>query len=290
MMFRITLSFLGLLCLLSLSAQERIQPGKMYKGGDYLYAPLTGTSLKIPAHWRGYGTQETEMLTLSSDTSNATMRIFSVQDNLVSIRSRISSGFEISPGVVIMPVGEPNFSDNILSTELVMSNDKNISGYYFVKCGEYGNCLGFLFGTQTKTHTLYFDGLNEMLHDVTLEEPKIVEAGGDFNWANELGGKHLFHYESNRSGTLGNQIWLCSDGTFTAKIKRKGMFNQGNQKKIKGNHNGTYRFDGVGTQGKLILVFESMDSVSMELAGAWKDGDIYFNGIKYYKAVHQKCK
>jgi len=289
-MFRILCSVFCLFLVFNSSAQERIQAGKLYKGGDYLYAPLTGTSLTIPEHWRGYGTRETEMLTLSSDTSNATLRIFSVKDNLVSIKSRMQNGFEITPGVEILPVGDAKFEDNILSTELTMSNDKNISGYYFVKCGEYGNCVGFLFGTQTKTHASYFDGLYEMLHEVTLEEPKIVEPGGDYDWAKELNGKHLFHYESSRSGTLGNQLWLCDDGTFTAKLKRKGMFNQGNQRKIKGNHSGTYRFEGVGTEGVLALTFTSRDGFEMVLKATWKAGDIYFNGVKYYKAVHQKCR
>lgn len=282
-------SILFVFFIISLNAQERIQQGKMYKGGDFVYAPLTGTYFTIPEHWRGYATQETEMMTLSSDTSNATLRIFSVKDNLVSIKKRINAGFQITPGVVIRPIGEPNFQDNILSTEVSMSNDKNISGYYFVKCGEYGNCIGFLFGTQTKTHGLYFDGLYEMLHKVALKEPTIVEPGADYNWSKELSGKHLFHYESSSSGTLGNQLWLCADGTFTANLKRKGMFNKGNQKKIKGNHSGNYRLEGIGKEGVLVLTFDSMNGYEMVLKGVWKDNEVYFNGVKYYKAIHQRC-
>jgi hypothetical protein len=288
-MSRFFLSLLLLFSIFNLAGQERIQQGKMYSGGDHVYAPLTGTSMVIPEHWRGYGTQETEMLTLSSDTSNATLRIFSVQDNLVSIKNRLKGRFEIAPGVAIIPIGEATFTDNILSTELTMSNDKNISGYLFVKCGRYGNCVGFLFGSQTKTHELYYDELNKVLHQVELSEPKIVEPGGDYNWANELNGKHLFHYESSRSGTLGNQLWLCSDGTFTANLKRKGMFNKGNQRKIRGNHSGKYKFEGIGKEGVLILNFDKMDGYEMVLKGTWEDNEIYFNGVKYYRAVHQKC-
>ena len=284
------LSIIFLLLLVNLNGQERLQQGKMYKGGDYVYAPQTGTYFTIPAHWRGYATQETEMMTLSSDTSNATLRIFSVKDNLVSIKNRMTSGFQITPGVVIKPVGNPTFEDNILSAEVKMSNDKNISGYYFVKCGEYSNCVGFLFGTSTKTHTSYFDELDKMLHDVALKEPTLVEPGADFDWSKELSGKHLFHYESSSSGTLGNQLWLCADGTFSANLKRKGMFNKGNQKKIKGNHSGTYRFEGVGKEGVLVMTFDSMDGYEMVLKGVWKENDIYLNGVKYYKAIHQKCK
>jgi len=289
-MFRLIACFASFLLFTNLYAQERIAPGRMYQGGDQLYAPLTGTTLTVPPHWMGYGTTETEMLTLNSDTSSATLRIFSVQDNLVSIKSRIKNGFQITAGVSILPIGEPLFEDNILSVELTLSNDPNISGYYFVKCGEYGNCVGFLLGTQTKTHSRYFDGLYKMLHEVSLDEPKIVEPGADFDWSKELSGKHLFHYKSNNSGILGNQIWLCSDGTFTAKIKRKGMFNEGDQKKLKGNHSGTYRFEGVGLKGSLILVFSGRTDYEITLEGTWRDEDIYFNGVKYYRAIHQKCR
>lgn len=289
-MLKTVCSIVFILMAFQLSSQERIQQGKMYKGGDQVYAPLTGTYITIPEHWRGYATQETEMMTLSSDTSSATLRIFSVQDNLVSIKNRMNNGFEIAPGAVIKPIGTPSFEDNILTSEVTMSNDKNISGYFFVKCGEYGNCVGFLFGTQTKTHALYFDKLNDLLHQVTLKEPTIVEPGADFDWSTALSGKHLFHYESNSSGTLGNQIWLCSDGTFTANLKRKGMFNNGNQKKIKGNHTGTYRLEGVGLEGVLVMNFDRMDGYEMVLKGTWKENEVYFNGVKYYKAVHQKCK
>lgn len=50
-------------------AKERIQIGKMYKGGDYVHTPLTGIYMTVPEYWRGYATAETEMMTLSSDTS-----------------------------------------------------------------------------------------------------------------------------------------------------------------------------------------------------------------------------
>lgn len=288
-MLRSTLILLLAIVSIPLLAQERIQPGKMYKGGDQIYAPLTGTVLTIPDHWRGYGTLETEMLTLSSDTSNATLRIFSVQDNLVSIKNRLPMGVELAPGVEIKPKGDITFGDNILSSELYMTNDPKISGYFFVKCGEFGNCVGFLFGTQTKTHELYLDGLNEMMHEVSLQEPSIVEPGADFDWAKELGEKHLFHYESNNSGIMGNQLWLCSDGSFTAKLKRKGMFNDKSQKKIKGNHSGTYRLEGVGTTGTIILYFPKFKE-ERSFPTEFKEGEIYINGVKYFKAVHTKCQ
>lgn len=289
-MNRIIVTLLLSLMVFSTIAQERIQQGKMYKGGDYVYAPFTGTYMTVPEHWRGYATEETEMMTLSSDTSNASLRIFSVQDNLVSIKNRMSGGFEITPGVSIIPVNEPLFEDNILSTEVSMSNNRQVSGYYFVKCGDYGNCVGFLFGTQTKTHQLYYNALYEMLHQVELKAPTIAEPGADFDWAKELTGKHLFHYESSSSGTLGNQIWLCPNGTFTANLKRKGMFNKGNQKKIKGNHSGNYRLEGIGREGVLVMTFDRLDGYEMVLKATWKDQEIYLNGVKYYKAVHQKCE
>lgn len=288
-MFKSTLILLLALFSHLLLAQEVIQPGKMYKGGDQIYAPFTGTLLTIPEHWRGYGTLETEMLTLSSDTSDASLRIFTVEDNLVSIKNSLPMGIELAKGAEIKPTGEITFDDNILSTELYMTNNPNISGYFFVKCGEYGNCVGFLFGAQTNKHQLYLKGLNQMLQEVSLQQPSMKELGENFNWAQELNGQYLFHYESNNSGIMGNQLWLCSDGSFTAKLKRKGMFNDKSQKKIKGNHSGTYSFKGVGPTGTLVLYFPKFKeerTFSTEL----KLGEVYIEGIKYFKAVHNKCQ
>lgn len=289
-MLRTTLILALSLFTLGSIAQEVVQSGKMYKGGEKIYDPQTGTTMTIPEHWRGYGTLDVEMLTLNSDTSNASLRIFGVQDNLVSIKNRLPSGVELAPGVVIKPKGEITFGDNILSTELFMTNDPNISGYYFVKCGDYGNCIGFLFGASTKTHELYFDALNEMLHEVTLGQPTQVEPGEDFNWSKELSDKHLFHYESNNTGIMGNQVWLCENGTFTAKLKRKGMFKEGQQGRIRGNQSGTFHFEGVGKQGVLVMKFDKYKDQEFRLDTEYREGDIYINGIKYFKAIHTKCR
>ena len=288
-MIRFTITFFLFHLIHLLAAQEVIQAGKMYQSGDQLYVPLSGISMTIPPHWRGYGTRETEMLTLNSDTSNATLRIFVVQDNLVSMKSALPKGIVLGPDVEIKTKGEITFEENMLSAELYMSNDPNISGYYLAKCGEFGNCVGFLLSTQSKTHTRYFNGLKQLMLDLKLEKPSISAVGADYNWAKELTNKYIFHYESNRTGTLGNQIWLCPDGSFTAKIKRKGMFNQGQQKKIKGNYSGKYRIEGTGLEGVLILSFPKLNGEERIFKTNLINEEVYIEGIIYYMAINTKC-
>lgn len=280
--------FLSILTFTSFG-QEAVEAGKMYKGGENIFDPETGTTLTIPPHWRGYATMQTDMLTLNSDTSNASLRIFAVEDNLVSIKNQLNTGIEIGPGSYIKPKGEITFDDNILVAELYLTDDPKTSGYYMVKCGQYGNCIGYLFGAETRNYKDYYEAVYSNFQAITLGQPTQGAAGENYNWAAELSGKYLFHYESNNTGIRGNQIWLCSDGSFTANLKRKGIFKEGDDRRIRGNHFGKYKLEGIGKEGVIVLNFDKVEE-EIVLKTEFRDGDIYINNIKYFVASNTKCQ
>lgn len=67
------------------------------------------------------------------------------------------------------------------------------------------------------------------------------------------------------------------------------MLNKGNQRKITGKHSGRYRLEGIRKEDVLVMTFDRLDGYEMVLKTTWKDQEIYLNGVKYYKAIHQKC-
>ncbi|WP_268122738.1 hypothetical protein [Roseivirga pacifica] len=285
--------FIGLLLvLLSFSsfAQETIRTGKIYKGGDYIDIPWHGIKLTIPPKWKGYATEGTEMLTLSNDTANVTLRGFPVEDNLQIIKAELVSGMELTPGIEIKSAGEVKTTATSLKSELKISSNSQNNGYLQIECGESGQCVGLLINTNARNHASFESTLQTFFDNMEIGEPTAPSANSSYVWSEELNDKHIFHYESSLKGTLDNEFWLCPDGTFTARIKRKGTFKNYSGRTLRGKQKGTYKIEGKGEEGRIILTFSHSPNTQVILEGKQQNGEIYFNDVKYFLAYHGNCK
>ncbi len=286
------IGIIGLLLLVSsngVMAQERVRAGKAYLAGDTILAPMFGIEMVLPEHWNGFLTRDTEVVTLNADTIGETnVMIFPTEEDLESIKDRWNGKVTLSPGVDLLPVEPPGIVQGKLKTEFNFSGNEDRMGYAIARCGAYGFCYtAFLIVTKTRGH-IYKDVLDKLANSITFFEPTLTEYYGDYNWEQVLKGKYMVTYEVITYSAKKNHLWLCPDGTFQARIKRKGGF-KGSSGGYKGKLKGTYQVQGVGAKGTLMLNFEKLPPLELPLEV--KDDVIYMNGLRYSVAEeHNQCK
>jgi len=273
-----------------LQAQERIQQGKTYKGGDVIYSPLSGIEFAIPEYWSGYYIPESEMFYMRSDTSNMVNVLLAVSrdETLETMRARWNEGVEMAPDVFMKPATSFNIKGSQLSGELFLSNNKNIKGFALSKCGEFNACATFLLTAPTSEYKKFENALEGLAVGISLKAPSLEKIGDDFNWKRELEGKYLLMNESTGKSTRGNHLWLCYDGTFTMELKRKGLAKK-QAGKYKGKSSGTFFIEGIGSAGKLVLRFNDDDLEEVLVELRLRGDAIYLNEDRYFRSENTKC-
>lgn len=268
--------------------QQRLQPSKTYTEGDTIVAPLYGISFVIPDHWSGFLTRETQVFTLNSDTTgDVKVIVFPSEGKLEDIEARWSKGVELSPEFKVMPTGALVVSEGELTCEFHLENNESLKGYVLAKCGGYGHCYTMVLTAPYNIYTRYKTTLHKLSGRMDFVEPSITGPYEEFDWSETLSHKYLFTYQSGGGSTKGNHLWLCPDGTFHAKLQRRGLLKDA-VGDYKGRHTGTYQTEGKGPSGKLLLRFKELSSLDLNLE--IKDDLIFINGERYSIAENKKCK
>jgi hypothetical protein len=269
-------------------AQERVKPSKAYLSGDTIMSPLYGIKLILPEHWNGFLASGTEVFTLSSDTTAETsIFIFPSEENLKTIETRWNGHVEMAPGLDVLPVEPPKIRDGKIKSEFDFSGNDNRMGYAIAQCGGHGFCYtAFLIVNKTSRKN-YQNVMDELSAYISFFEPTLTDFYGDYNWSEELKGRYMVTYESGGGSVKQNHLWLCEDGTFEARITRKGGL-RGTAGKYRGKQKGTYVVEGVGPSGKIQLNFEKLEPLVLPLE--IKEEVIYMAGLRYSVGGHNQCK
>lgn len=258
--------------------------------GDTINAPMYGIKVILPEHWNGFLARGTEVFTMESDTAMGTsIIVFPSEEDLSKIEARWQGGVEISPGMDLMPTVPPKIREEKLSSEFKFTGDETRLGYAFAQCGDFGFCYTALLVVDKSRAPLYRDVVDDLSDYVSFYEPTLTEFYGDYNWSEELKGRYMVSYERGGGyGTKQNHLWLCDDGTFVSRIKRKGGF-KGTTGNYKGKLKGTYLIEGIGSTGKILLNFEKLSPLELPLE--IKDDAVYMNGLRYsVQAEHDQCR
>ena len=273
---------------IQVNAQERVKPSKVYQAGETITAPLYGLTLTLPENWRGYLTQETSIFTLNCDSVNdVNIRVYPSEESLESIKSRWSQGVELSPGLKAMPIGEVEKTKNGLKTAFKFTGNPGVKGFSRVVCGSYGHCYTAFITAPTNMYMQYQNALEVLATGTEFKEPWLEDFYGDHHWSEALSGKYIFNYDIGEGSRKTNQLWLCEDGTFETKIIRKKAL-KGVAGPYHGKQKGTYRIEGVGSTGVLILEFKDLAPLRLDLS--IRDEHIFINEQRFLASTHDKCQ
>ena len=273
---------------LPVKAQERVKPSRVYQAGESITAPVYGLTLILPENWRGYLTRETSIFTLNCDSVNdVNIRVFPSEESLASIKARWSQGVELSPGLKAMPIGEVEKTHNGLKTEFEFNGNPGVKGFSRVECGSYGHCYTAFITAPTTIYKDYINALEKLAEGTSFKEPWLEDFYGDHDWNEALSAKYIFNYDIGEGSRKTNQLWLCENGTFETKIIRKKAL-KGIAGPYHGKQKGTYRIEGVGPTGVLILEFKDLAPLRLDLL--FKEEHIFINEQRFLASAHDKCQ
>lgn len=267
---------------------DDIRPTLRFESGEIVKG-RSGVSATIPENWSGVLPRGVELfLLMPNDGSNGEIYV-SVQKTipLEQRKSNWLAGLDLGNGNVLKSDGAIlTRTGGGLSTNLVLEQKtSDRKGYIELNCGdEYCLTATLLSSPQD------FDKLKGVLYDflasIEWSEPGTFAPYADFDWNEFLTGKHVLNKEYIQKGKSQNDIWLCSDGRFTTKLKRSGMA-KGEARDYKGSNSGTWETSSVGQTGVLILNYKKLPPLEVKLE--IKNEQIYLNDKRHYAIAATNC-
>ncbi len=273
--------------------KSRLQPGRLYVGGETLYAPRLGFTAKVPEGWQGLLPQETEVFSLSSMNSFfGEMYVFGrEQGDLNSMQATWAKGIDFTESIRLKAVN-PVIKNDILSSEVVGEGEainKGNRAFAIARCNPSGPCVTVL----TLIPVQFYDAVKNVavkfMETSSFEPPSNAPIHADLNWKEFLSNKSLLAYVDFNGGSKENMIELCADGTFTADVKKKGWMKKENAE-YNGHNTGQWTADGVGEQTTLYLTFKKKKVPPLNVILTIKDEKVFANGDRYFIAQSTKCK
>jgi hypothetical protein len=287
--------FIVMLIGLSAEAQtrkSRLQPGRVYSAGEILYAPRLGFTAQVPDGWAGVLPQGTEVFMLVSTTAeNTEMYLFArEQGELAAMAEAWKKGVDLSENIRLT-AANPVISQGILSGEVDVQGrpkDRDTRGFAASRCGGHGYCVTLLASAPAQSIAAVGRTAIEFLQRSTFEAPSLASAYADFDWSKFLAGKLMIAYDVAQGGTKENQVNLCADGTFSARLKKTGWMRQTND--YRGSQSGTWSAEGIGEEGVLRLNFSSKKLSPVELNLRIEDEKVFVDGERYYASQSDRCR
>lgn len=288
---------LSVLVLIATSAaaqtrKSRLEPGRIYSAGELLYAPRLGFTAQVPDGWAGVLPQGTEVFMLVSTTAeNTEMYIFvREQGELTAMAEAWKKGIDLSENIRLTSP-EPAINNGILSGGVVaegLSKARDTKGFAASRCGGHGICITVLASAPAQSIDAVGRTALQFLQNSTFEAPSLASAYADFDWRVFLAGKLMIAYDVVQGGTKENQVHLCPDGTFSARLRKTGWVKQTND--YRGNQSGTWSAEGIGEEGVLRLNFSGRRLSPVELKLRIEDGKVFVDGERYYASQSDRCR
>lgn len=270
--------------------QQVITLGEVYNPGDEIFTPTLGFKGVIPQDWMGMLPQGSNIFLLSSLKGlDGLIYLLGDTTNFETMRQRWTTGLELEEGRVLKSDGNIKHTGDLLTSGVILTGtDQNANtGFIAARCGKYGRCVTALLICEKPYLPQMKKSVNEFLESVTFVNPIIKSEYDGFDWKEFLADKQLVHYDNVVGTKSVNEIWVCKDGTFMSKLKRTGMV-KGDIGKYKGKHKGTWTTSSFGKTGTLILNFDKLPPIEVELM--IEDEQVFLNGKRHVALAAAMCK
>lgn len=277
----------------SQKVKNRIEPGQMYNSGDSLYAPRYGFTSKVPQGWTGTLPRETEIFLLNS-TSGSFGEIFVFGRNTVDLNALAEewkAGVDVTE-TLRLQAENPDLTDNLLSSEVKAVGNfipAQKRAFAAIRCGDTGTCVTVLAVSQDDYYDEVSNAAIEFLKNATFDEPREIDPYLDFDWKEFLSNKLLIVYDEFQGGEQKTQVNLCADGSFEAKIKKKGLMKDFNPE-YKGSMIGSWTVENNNDSAVLTLTFSKKDLSPVIAQLKFVKEELYVNDERYYASQSVKCR
>mgnify|MGYP006921587000 CR=1 FL=1 len=284
-LFAIFLLFISV----SVFGQSRLKQGQLYNEGDSIYAPVYGIKSIVPKGWVGMLPQGSEIFLLSGKKGNAAqIYIFADTASFDQLKKGWLQGLEIREGRYLKSDGNIIEDGDRMHSGVLLTGGYNTSnsGYIEARCGAYGRCLQILLICPTNELEEMKKVLDSFIKSVTFVPPIMSDMNVGFDWNLFLASKHLISIDNVVGTKSVNELWLCPDGSFKSNLKRTGLVKE-QLGKYKGKKKGTWKTNSVGATGVLILEFEKLPAVEVDLK--IEDDKTFFNGRRHMVLNATNC-
>jgi hypothetical protein len=277
----------------SQNIKNRVEPGKMYGTGDELYAPKYGFTSKVPDGWVGTLPRETEVFLLNLSTGQfGEIFVFGRPSiDLNRLSEEWKAGVDVTETIRLQAI-DPQINDNMLSSEAkVVGNfiPTKKRAFAAVRCGGTGTCITVLAVSQEDNFDEVSKAAEEFLASASFGAPREIDPYSGFDWKEFLSNKMLIVYNDFKGGQQSTRVNLCEDGSFNAKIKKKGIMKDFNPE-YKGNMVGAWSVESNNAEAVLSLTFSKKDLSPLTVQMKFKDEELYINEERFYASRSENCK
>ena len=272
---------------------DRVLPGVMHYAGDTIQSIRLGLYTIIPAGWKGVLPRDTEVAVLVPEQTTSASIYVLVNENMTLAQQKINleKGFSLADGLNMTPDGQvTQRGSEVLSTNARLTGEKaNKQAKFYVeaKCNPVGYCLAFVLSADAPDMEKGKLALQQLVDNTVFQDMSHVSPYAGFDWKNFVSNKILLRFRQDASGKQEDELDLCKDGTFKAKITRSGDFKIPS-KQYEGRNAGTWTIAGKNNKATITLSFKKLKPISIELEA--RDQEIYVNGNRYFVGESETCK
>ncbi len=278
---------------LQVTAQDRVQPGRLYQAGERIISPKYGFTAEIPTGWSGFLPQGTEIFALNkNDGTSGEVLVFARENSdLQTLETSWTEGMDLTSSIHIKAPEVSREGDLIYADVVGEGENLNRANKLFIiaRCGGYGPCVTLLMATPQQFYQTVREEMLTMMKSGTFSEPGDRDIYVNFDWQQFLTNKMLVAFELQELSKRQNVIDLCGDGTFSANVRQSGWFNQGDTS-YKGRNKGSWSVSSNGPQTILRLEFENKKLAPLEIQMRIEEEKIFANSRRYYAGYSQKCE
>lgn len=276
----------------SQKVKNRIEPGIMYSAGDSLYAPRYGFTSKVPNGWVGTLPRETEVFLLNLSTGQfGEIFVFGRPTvDLNQLSEEWKAGVDVTETIRLQAI-DPQISDNMLSSEAMAVGNfipTKKRAFAAIRCGGTGTCITVLAVSQEDNFDKVSKAAEEFLANATFNTPREIDPYEDFDWKEFLSNKLLIVYNDFQGGNQSTRVNFCEDGSFSAKVKKKGIMKEFNPQ-YKGNMVGSWSVESNNSEAVLNLTFSKKDLAPLTFQLKFEDEELYVNEERFYASRSEKC-
>lgn len=272
--------------------KNKLQPGRIYESGETLYAPRFGFTAKVPEGWDGMLPRENEVFLLMTTTATyGEVFVFgNANGDINKMRENWIKGFDLNETMRLKAIN-PTITNDILAGEVIAEGEyinKAFKGFAIAKCSPDGPCVITLMIAPTQHYGAVKDMVETFMKTSSFTPPSNESPYAQFDWKEFLSNKSVVGYAHVDKGTKESTIHLCADGTFTANIKKTGIFKDQNPT-YRGNQSGTWEVSGSGETTTIKFTFKNKKVESLEVNLLIKDEKIFVGADRYFVGTSDKC-
>jgi hypothetical protein len=281
-----------LFCIPAMVLAQRLQPGKLYEAGETLYAPRFGFTAKVPQGWEGMLPRDTEVFLLTTTTATYGEIFVFGRDAIAleTLQQSWQTGIALSENIKLTAI-QSEIKNEMLTAEVSLEGpyvNKENRGFAITRCNPEGPCITTLMIAPNQFYESVKQAVLAFMTSSSFSPLSNASPYASFDWKNFLNGKELMTYAEVQGGKKENRIHLCADGTFSATLKKTGLFASQNAQ-YKGNLKGTWTVGAPGESTTIRFSFAKEKLPPIEVTMTIKDEKIFSNGERYFAGKSTRC-